>query len=1146
MSNFFDQFDDDDSNVAVSVDDKGVNFFDQFDDDDSTVITTQKDTKEEQNFFDQFDKKEEDEAGIVELGAGFGADIAISEGGRLAGASIGTAIAPGVGTFIGFVAGGLSSGAAGSIARQRIIDPDGDISWGQVLADSIINLIPGAKGGKSVASAVARQAGVGAGISGGAQVIEKQIDEGRLPTIEELTAAGLTGATLGAGLGITGEAFRKAYTKFGGMPSRSLTEAYRLNDDNAKILVDGIEMTSKQYRETLPKNFNDLKLGISEAYSDQGVRFRVLQDTVAGGQMKPGGILKVTNDGNDFYLQRRLAEGKINAKNEEVSNLVNLERQFLLRKEKELGIGADKLSEQVNQYLYAKHGVAYNKSLGDNAAGKTTKELNSIVKDFESRGLNKDLDFAIKNRKDLSKRILDTLVDGGLVSKAVAKDLRKKYPNYVPLNRIMDSDDSANIANKIFRTSSGRYEINSTGLRTAKGSEKNVRDISQNIIDNLVLATRRAETNKANQAFLKLIRSNKGTADAIAIEPVRKGKRGGGDPKFLMKQDDVLSIFENGQRKFLKIKDPKLAAALKGTNKEELGSILRGLQAYNRFLGGLYTRWNPEFAVPNIVRDRSEAFVNNMAKMSYGKAFSTLNPVRDVATTTRMILKRTPRNADERRMAAEFEEFVAAGGKTGGLGQSTLLEIEKRTSELSKSLNKPTKFRAKKFLQIMDGINEVLETSTRFGTYRRARADGLTKDQAALAARNSSFDPQLQGAQGDTIRALYLFSNPAIQGAKNFIRSMSKPKVYIPVGVGLVATTAAIDIYNQSIDPDYRKKIPQFKLDKHLTFVQGQNQDGSLRYVSIPIGYSMVPFKIMADKAQMMLRQGNTDKLDLKKEGSNLAKNILDSYNPMGGSPVPTVLRPVLELSRNKDGLGRDIRPKWLETQNISELEKIHPWTARTRGGELAMNFSEQLLDMGLEVSPENLLYLYQNYTGGPGTSVKRLFNLTSKLWNGEKLQPAEIPIARRFYGQTYAQAFENRTGRTQSLREIEKQEGTKSAKSRRISSNYQNDLKNAKNQSERTLIIRNMLQDPEADESVFRRVDQYLKDEAAGITPQDRRLKSSSKTVRARYLGERLKELDRQQSSAYLQEMRQKKILTDSVMELMIEQESFKEAFSK
>ena len=177
---------------------------------------------------------------------------------------------------------------------------------------------------------------------------------------------------------------------------------------------------------------------------------------------------------------------------------------------------------------------------------------------------------------------------------------------------------------------------------------------------------------------------------------------------------------------------------------------------------------------------------------------------------------------------------------------------------------------------------------------------------------------------------------------------------------------------------------------------------------------------------------------------------------------------------------------------------------------------------------------------------MKRLFNLTSKLWNGEKLQPAEIPIARRFYGQTYAQAFENRTGRTQSLREIEKQEGTKSAKSRRISSNYQNDLKNAKNQSERTLIIRNMLQDPEADESVFRRVDKYLKDEAAGITPQDRRLKSSSKTVRARYLGERLKELDRQQSSAYLQEMRQKKILTDSVMELMIEQESFKEAFSK
>jgi hypothetical protein len=208
------------------------------------------------------DELQDEGPSLGEYGAGFAADIAISESGRLGGAALGTALLPGVGTAIGYVVGGLGAGAAGSIARQRILNPEGELSYGQLVADSLINLIPGAKGGKSLASAVARQAGVGAGISAGAKVGEEVIDEGNLPTIQELTAAGLTGAALGAGLGITGEAFSKAYGKFAGMPTRRLSEAFKIGDPDAKILVDGVEMTGKQYQEMLPKNFKELRLGI--------------------------------------------------------------------------------------------------------------------------------------------------------------------------------------------------------------------------------------------------------------------------------------------------------------------------------------------------------------------------------------------------------------------------------------------------------------------------------------------------------------------------------------------------------------------------------------------------------------------------------------------------------------------------------------------------------------------------------------------------------------------------------------------------------------------------------------------------------------------------------------------------------------------
>ena len=81
--------------------------------------------------------------------------------------------------------------------------------------------------------------------------------------MEELAAAGLTGATLGAGLGITGEAFSKAYSKFAGLPTRNLTEAFKLGDPDAKLIVDGVEKTGKEYAESLPKNFRELRLAIS-------------------------------------------------------------------------------------------------------------------------------------------------------------------------------------------------------------------------------------------------------------------------------------------------------------------------------------------------------------------------------------------------------------------------------------------------------------------------------------------------------------------------------------------------------------------------------------------------------------------------------------------------------------------------------------------------------------------------------------------------------------------------------------------------------------------------------------------------------------------------------------------------------------------
>ena len=1123
---------------------------------------------------------EEESPGAADYVAAFGSDIAISEAGRLGGATLGTAILPGIGTAVGYVLGGMGAGAAGSIARQRILDPDGDLSYGQIVADAFINLIPGAKGAKFGASAVARQAAAGAGISAGARVAETAIDEGELPSMNELASAGLTGAALGAGLGVSGEAFSKAYSKFAGMPTRRLSEAFKIGDPDAKILVDGVERTGKEYGEMLPKNFRDVKLGISEAYSDDMIRARVLQNEVAAGQIKQkDGVLKVKSDESDFYLQRRLAEGKITAKNEELQKLVDVDGAFLLSKANELGSEASTLSRSVNDYLYAKHGVAYNKANkskfgGDGAAGRTTKEFQETVRDFEARGLNKQLQESIDLRQDLSKRILNTIEEGGLISKVDANKLRKEFPNYVPLNRILETDELADVASTIAGRS-GRYETLASGIRRAKGSDLEVNDISQNIVDNLIGATRRAQVNKANQAFVKLVKDNPTTAGDIAV--VRKPKvvstklvkdtsesantlRAQGKkvpskkvPVYENADKNVLTVFENGKPLFVEFKDPRLASAMKGTNREVATGIIKAAQGFNRFIGGLYTRFNPEFMVPNLIRDRSEAFVNNMQKMSLGQAFKTLDPISTVRDDMRTVRRNLRGERASGGRAADmdklYDEFVESGARTGGLGLSTLDDVEKSIAELGKKLNAPTKSKAREFNKAVNAINEWFENATRFATYRRGRADGMTMDQAALAARNSSFDPQLQGAQGDTLRALYLFSNPAIQGAKNFLRSMNpvkNPRLAASVMGGLTATAYTIDKYNKTIDENWREKIPDFKVNKHITIVRGQKPDGSLDYISIPIGYSMVPFKIAADYGQRIMF-GGEENLDASAVAKDMSKNIIDSYNPMGGSPVPTVLRPIAELASNKDGLGRDIRPSWLENENISEVEKIHPWTARTQGGELALNLSEQLEDMGYEVSPENLLYLYRNYTGGPGTTVQRLFNVTSKVMNGEKVTRSDVPVLRRFFGETYAKTFELRTGDQQIIDNIDKQENTSRAKASRIASGYKTKIQKADSPQERSRILQDMLIDPDANESVVRRIETFLKDEAAGITAIDKQVKGRlSSTGKAQFFIERIEGMDRQEAARYLQEQINRGVLTPKVEKAMGSMQAFKSFFGK
>jgi len=153
----------------------------------------------------------EDGPSAGQVAGGLAANVAAAEGLKYAGATLGP---------WGYAAGATVGGITGSIAAQKIENPNKPISIGRVVADTALNFIPGQKlfkgakaatklGKAAVATGqVAARGTVGAGLATGAQAVEKGIDEQRVITPEEAKQAAIGGALLGGGLEIAGQAFK--------------------------------------------------------------------------------------------------------------------------------------------------------------------------------------------------------------------------------------------------------------------------------------------------------------------------------------------------------------------------------------------------------------------------------------------------------------------------------------------------------------------------------------------------------------------------------------------------------------------------------------------------------------------------------------------------------------------------------------------------------------------------------------------------------------------------------------------------------------------------------------------------------------------------------------------------------------------------
>lgn len=702
------------------------------------------------------------------------------------------------------------------------------------------------------------------------------------------------------------------------------------------------------------------------------------------------------DDTNDPYLKATLYSGRVHTKIEQV----NKEADEIIKETKKIadkfGTDSKTIRREVNDYLRFRHAPERNAALGERAAGISDEEAAQGLEAIGSspRG-NQIVELANKAQK-INEKVLDMLKEGGVISDELFDLLRNKYKNHVPLQRIIGgSDDIGSVL-------SGKgLDVRSTGLKRAKGSELEVEDILGNIINNYQQAVLRSEKNIVDNATLKFFRDNNDLfKDLVSIRsPKGVGKDFNGNMILEQTQDPtILQMFENGKKVWIKFNDESLAIAFRGIGKENIGGIMSGVSKFTRLYSGLATRFNPEFALPNKIRDLQETAVYMASQKGIGFKGSAKMVARDAAQQNTIAIIDFLRggNSEGARLYKEMKEM---GGTTGGFGLSNKETVFKSLDQLESLANSRTKRIAPNIIKYIDGWNTIFEDSTRLSVYRQSLKEGLSKERAAFLAKEASINFNRMGRGGPVINAVWMFSNASIQGSTKMIRSLKNPKVLAATVATVGGSVTIVNQWNDRVDPDWRDKVTKWDRLNGLPIMLPNKDGKGASYVTLPVSWGIRPIKIMSDYVYDTAQGFD---FNPKEFTGTLLGSVLEAYNPLGGTDLASGLAPTLldipfEIARNQSWSGSKIKPDFDKDApaDIQYFDSL----GETKTGQTAISISEILQQkLGVSVSPADMKYAFDGYVGGLGRAVNKSVNTVAGIATGDSPSLDEYPIVSRFY----------------------------------------------------------------------------------------------------------------------------------------------------
>lgn len=544
-------------------------------------------------------------------------------------------------------------------------------------------------------------------------------------------------------------------------------------------------------------------------------------------------------------------------------------------------------------------------------AGMTIRELAKKHPEFVE---------AAKNLYRFQHHLIDELVKEGMLSAKAAVDMRKRWPHYVPFQRIVDGIDAPSVGGKKF------VNVGNT-IQKFKGSSRDIVDPLESVISNTFRVVSAIERNKVGQSFVRLSKM-KGMGDLC--EEVK------GTPKAT---DSTFYVWEGGKKKTYAT-SPELLDALKMTNNEGMSMLVKILRVPAGFLRSGATL-SPEFILRNPVRDMISASL-------YSK--HGFIPVWDTMRGLSLYLKK----------GKEYWDYMNSGAAQSAMvsldrdylhGQ--MRDLLKKKSVLSMCANP---------IEALRAFSEATEMATRLAEFDLAKKGytgignrlfgkerkPLSNVEAGIEARDVTLDFGRHGKSTQSLNQTIAFFNAAIQGTDKMVREFKEHpgQMMAKTFIGITLPSVMLWYLNKD-DPRYQE-LPQWQKDIFWVIPGKDTLYKIPKPFELGILFGTVPERMLQ---YMYDKEKGRNGPGFKGLGGSIMDNLLPSA-------IPTGLLPAIEwISNYSFFMGRNIVP--LSQSKLPERQQYGPYTsylARKVGN--AFNLSPRKIDNTIQDVGGNLAAL--------------------------------------------------------------------------------------------------------------------------------------------------------------------------------------------